>query len=133
MQKTILFSINAPKPVNSSYSQAVRVGELIFLSGTTGRIVDPSLPRGWRIDNNDPGAQTTQAMENIRKQLEDIGLTMQNVVKLVVYVTERSFFPKVSESIIPYFQKDPPAQTLVVVKGLALEEMLVEIDATAVS
>ncbi len=133
MKKTILRTEKAPLPVNSSYSQAVKAGEFIFLSGTTGRITDPSSLKGWRIESNDPKAQTQQAMENIKNQLIAIGLTMHNIVKLVVYVTDRTFFKQVSEGIMPYFEKEPPAQTLVVVKGLAVEEMLVELDATALS
>jgi enamine deaminase RidA (YjgF/YER057c/UK114 family) len=79
----------------------------------------------------DAFAQARQAYENIGAILSDAGMTFADIVKMTTYITDRSFREKVNEVRRHYLKKDFPANTLVVVKGLAREEYLVEIEAIA--
>jgi enamine deaminase RidA (YjgF/YER057c/UK114 family) len=99
----------------------------VFLQGQTGLTLD-----GEVVAPGDPEAQTRQAMENIRELMRLAGGDLADVVKIVVYITEREYRAKVYPVIDEYFGPQKPCSTGVVVKGLALDDFVVEIDAYGV-
>jgi enamine deaminase RidA (YjgF/YER057c/UK114 family) len=110
------------------YSMAIRTrGDFVFLRGQTGFDLD-----GRLVGRGDPGAQADQACRNIRQLMEEAGGRIQDVCKLTVYVTDVSYRPAVYAAIERHFQGVHHCSTGVVVSGLALPELLVEIDAWAV-
>ena len=130
MERILIDTPKAPKPIRPYYSQAfkVKADHIIFLSGQTGRTTQGDIAKG------DIRKQTVQAIENIKAILEEAGASLGNIVKLVVYTTDiEKYFEDISEIRLKYFGADaPPTSTLIGVKRLALKDMLIEIDATAV-
>ena len=98
-----------------------------FLQGQAGLTLD-----GEIVAPGDPAGQTRQALENIRELMRLAGGTLADVVKIVVYVTEREYRPAVYAIIDEFFGPQKPCSTGLVVKGLAVEEFVVEIDAYGV-
>ena len=110
------------------YSMAIRTrGDYVFLRGQTGFDLD-----GHFVGRGDPGAQAEQACKNIKQLMEEAGGTIKDVCKLTVFVTDVSYRPAVYAMIDKYFEDVHHCSTGVVVQGLALPELLVEIDAFAV-
>ncbi|MBI2756081.1 MAG: RidA family protein [Chloroflexi bacterium] len=114
----------------TGYAHAVKAGNLLFISGQTGRNVDRSL-----VAPGDIAAQTRRALENIATVLEAGGGTWADVAKLTIYLTDMRFLPRVREVRAAFFAEqgvEPPAITSVGVTGLATDDTLVEIEAIAV-
>jgi len=112
MSKEIIFTEKAPKPIGP-YSQAVKVGQWLFVSGQIA--LDPAtgdLIRGGIEE------QTTRVFENIKTILEAAGYTLDDIVKVTVYLTDLSDFPKFNEVYSRYFKSNPPARTTVQVSAL---------------
>lgn len=120
MGKKIIYSQKAPKPIGP-YSQAVEMGNMIFLSGQIP--VNP--------DAGDIKIQTRQVLDNIKAVLEDAGYKMDDIVKTTIYLTDIKQFSQVNEVYAEYFSKEPPARSTVEVKGLP-KGVPIEIDAIAV-
>ena len=115
-----------PMAMPGSTGQAVqccRAGNHVYLQGQTGFTLDGEL-----VGVGDPAAQTRQACENIKALMEAAGGTLADVVRIFVYVTERADREMAYPVMREYF-KLWPCGTGLVVKGLAREELLVEIDA----
>ena len=108
------------------WAQGYRVGDIVFLQGQTGLTLD-----GEVVGVGDPAAQTRQALENITELLRIAGGTLADVVKIVVYVTDRAHRAHVYPVISQMFGELKPASTGLIVAGLAIPELLVEIDAYA--
>src|SRR6059036_985543 len=112
----------------ATYSRAIRAsGDFVFFQGQTGMDFDGNL-----VGPGDPGVQAEQACRNIKQLIEEAGGTIKDVCKLTVFVTDAAFRPAVYASINRYFEGVYHCSTGVVAKGLALPELLVEIDAFAV-
>ena len=109
------------------YSRAVKVGNQVFIAGTTATTEEGSL-----IGVGDPYAQTVQIIRNIEKALKKAGGTLENIVANRIYVTHIEHWQEVGRAHGEYFKNIRPATTLVEVKGLVEPEMLVEIDSVAV-
>jgi 2-iminobutanoate/2-iminopropanoate deaminase len=124
--KTIIASEKAPKAVGP-YSQAVRVGNLIFLSGQI-----PLDPLSGHLVEGGIQPQTERVLENIRAVLEAAGLTFDNVVKTTVYLKSLTEFVPMNEVYARYFPSDSPARSTVEVARLP-RDVSVEIDAIAVA
>jgi len=124
--KTIIASEKAPKAVGP-YSQAVRVGNLIFLSGQI-----PLDPLSGHLVEGGIQHQTERVLENIQAVLEAVGLTFDNVVKTTVYLKSLTEFVPMNEVYARYFPSDPPARSTVEVARLP-RDVSVEIDAIAVA
>jgi enamine deaminase RidA (YjgF/YER057c/UK114 family) len=129
VQKTLLRRSGETPELHAvgSYAQGYRAGSFVFLQGQTGLTLD-----GEIVAPGDPEAQTRQAMENIRELMRLAGGDLADVVKIVVYITEREYRAKVYPVIDEYFGPQKPCSTGVVVKGLALDDFVVEIDAYGV-
>lgn len=124
MARRIIQTAQAPKAVGP-YSQAVRVGNLVFTAGQIG--IDPET--GQLQDSL--AAQTRQALQNIAAILEAAGTNLQHVVKTTIYLTDLSAFGEVNAIYGEFFPQDPPARTTVQVAALPLGAQI-EIEAVAV-
>jgi enamine deaminase RidA (YjgF/YER057c/UK114 family) len=109
------------------YSRAVKVGNQIFIAGTTAIGADGKL-----VGQGDPYQQTIQIIKNIEKALIMAGGSLENVVANRIYVTNINDWEKVGKAHSEFFGNIRPATTMVEVSGLVDPQMLVEIDSTAV-
>ena len=132
-----------PQPPKAEYNMpflpavAVQGGKLLFLSGC-GPIPlyhkHPHVPeeeRTWMSGGF--RAQLDRTMANIKSVLAASGGDLRSIVKLTVYVTDISKQNELNEAVFEYFGRDaPPPRTLVEVSALSHQDMMIEIDATAV-
>lgn len=121
MPRQSVFSSHAPKAVGP-YSHAVWTGSLLFLSGQAG--LDPAT---GKLAEGGVAEQTTQAFNNLEAVLKDAGLSMDNVVKVNVYLTAMSNFAAMNAVYQTRFNAPYPARTTVAVAELPLGA-LVEIE-----
>ena len=123
MTKKIVYTEKAPKPVGP-YSQAVISGDFVFISGQI-----PLDPQSQKIVAGGIEAQTVQVMENLKNILESIDLTLDNVVKTSVFLSDLNDFQSFNMVYGKYFEKNPPARSTVQLGLMA--GVLLEIDAIA--
>ncbi|MCK4894341.1 MAG: RidA family protein [Calditrichia bacterium] len=109
------------------YSRAVKVGQQVFIAGTTATAED-----GQLVGIGDPYQQTVQIIRNIEKALKKAGGTLENIVANRIYVTNIRDWEKVGHAHGEFFKDIRPATTMVEVKGLVDPDMLVEIDSVAI-
>jgi len=124
--KRIISTQDAPEAVGA-YSQATTNGDLVF---TAGQI--PMTPEGDLLDDEEIAVQTRQSLENVKGILEDEGLTMQNVLKVTVFLDDIDDFEEMNAAYKEYFQDNPPARSAVEVGNLP-KGVGVEIEAIATS
>ena len=130
MPKTILQSdaVAVPRGIMSQ-GVAVPAGRMIFASGQVARDVD-----GQLVGAGDIRAQTRKTLQNLQSVLTEAGATMDDVVKVTVFVTNLSeHFAAIHEIRAEFFASDYPASTMVEVSQLVDPEMLIEIEAIAVT
>lgn len=119
-----IFASKAPAAIGP-YSQAIRVGNLVFTSGQIP--IDPAtgvfVPGGIK-------EQTRQSLTNVKTILEAAGLTMANVVKTTVFMADMNDFAEMNGVYAEFFKEPYPARSAVAVKALP-KGALVEIEVVA--
>ncbi len=114
--------------LDNDLCQAVVAGNLVFLRGQVGL----DLETNESVGTGDAAAQTDKAMANIDMLLNEAGARMEDVCKIVVYLTDVRYRDTVYRVMGRWMKGVFPCSTGVVIDGLARPEWVVEIDATAV-
>ena len=124
MSRQVVRTDHAPAAVGP-YSQGIIANGFIFVAGQGGLVPGTKTPIEGGIQ-----AQTRQTFENIKAILAAAGTSLENVVKMNVYLTDINDFAAMNEVYASFFAADPPARTTVQVAKLPLG-LIVEIEATA--
>ena len=104
MSREIIFTPNAAKPP-PTYSQAVKAGGLIFVSGTA-----PHDPQTGTLVGTSIQEQTHQCLKNIAAILEAAGSSLDKIVSVTVVLAQEEDFPGMNEEWLKWFPVDPPAR-----------------------
>jgi 2-iminobutanoate/2-iminopropanoate deaminase len=124
MERRTVNTDEAPKAVGP-YSQAVVAGDLVF---TAGQI--PSNPTTGELEQDDVGAATRRALENLDAVLRAAGSSLERAVKLTVFMVDLGLFSRMNEVYAEFFTGEPPARSAVQVAALP-KGAIVEIEAVA--
>jgi len=124
MDKNVVATDQAPTAVGP-YSQAIRLGNLIFTAGQIGLV-----PGTKELAGVETVSQARQALQNLKAILEAAGSCLEHVVKTTVFLQDMGDYARVNEIYAQFFTKDPPARSAVQVAALPLGAR-VEIEAVA--
>ncbi|MCB2288743.1 RidA family protein [Clostridium sp. CS001] len=125
MEKQIISTTNAPAAIGP-YSQAVKVGNLLYTSGqlainsATGEFI-----------NDDIKKATAQSLDNVKAILAEAGTTLDKVVKTLVFLKDMNDFADMNEVYAKYFSTNPPARSCVQA-GKLPKDALIEIEVIAI-
>lgn len=119
-KETILGKPGAP------YAKAVKANGFLFVSGNVA--VDPGT---GQVPEGGIQAQTRQVLENLKATLEELGSSLQDVVKVNVYLVNVRDFPGMNQVYLAFFGDEPPTRTTIGVHELARRDFLIEIDLMA--
>lgn len=117
-KRRIVGTPNAPQAIGP-YSQAVRYGDLLFVSGVIA--IDP---KTGALVSGDIEAQSRQVLENIKAIVEAAGMTLGNVIKTSVFMKDLGDFSRFNENYGEYFADFPPARETVQVERLPRDAAL---------
>jgi len=124
MVKEVISTTKAPAAIGP-YSQGIRCGNLLFVSGQT-----PLNPETGKIAEGDIQAQARQCLENVKAILEAAGTNLDNVLKTTVFIKDMNNFSKINEIYAQYFTKNQPARSCIEAARLPLD-VQVEIEVIA--
>ncbi|MDC6406920.1 MULTISPECIES: RidA family protein [Maribacter] len=111
--KKIINTSNAPAPIGP-YNQAILIGNTLYISGQI-----PLDPETGELVSGDIKKETRQSMENLKAILHEAGMTFENVVKSVIFLSDMNQFAQVNEVYGSYFNSDTaPARETVEVANL---------------
>ncbi|MGR9099327.1 MAG: RidA family protein [Gammaproteobacteria bacterium] len=125
MDKEIIDTVQAPQAIGT-YSQAVKVGHTVYLSGQI-----PLDPETMTLVEGDIAAEIRRVLDNLTAVAKAAGGSLENIVKLNVYLTDLSNFPIVNEIMGKYFDEPYPARAAIGVSALP-KDAGVEMDAIMV-
>jgi 2-iminobutanoate/2-iminopropanoate deaminase len=123
--KEVIYTEAAPKPIGP-YSQAVKAGNMLFVSGQI-----PIDPKTGEVVKGGIKEQTRQVLENIKTVLEAAGYTLNDVTMAFVFLADMNMFPEYNEVYAQYFKEKPPARVTVQAARLP-RDVLIEIAVIAV-
>jgi enamine deaminase RidA (YjgF/YER057c/UK114 family) len=115
------------KDMDNDLCMAVRAGNRVYLRGQTGFDLD-----GGFHGVGDPAAQAEVAMQCVKTLLEEAGARLEHITKTTLYITDRTHRESVYRVVGRWLKGVYPCSTGLIVSGLALPEMLMEIDVEAV-
>jgi 2-iminobutanoate/2-iminopropanoate deaminase len=124
---TLIRARGLAEPI-SHYTDAVVAGKTVYVSGQGA--IDES---GRLVGRGDITAQTRKTLDNMKLVLAAAGATLDDVVKVTVYLASVDDRAKVNEVRKEYFKDNKPASTLIEISRFAIEGMLIEIEAVAVT
>ena len=110
--REIIATDNAPQAIGT-YSQAVRIGNTVYLSGQIALI-----PETMELKQGDISERIHQVFKNLSAVCEAAGGSLQDIAKLNIFLTDMSHFATVNEIMAQYFQQPYPARAAVAVKQL---------------
>lgn len=125
MEKQVISTNKAPKAIGP-YSQAIKVGNMIFTSGNLA-----IHPETGEFVKDDIQKETRLALENLRAILEEAGATLNDVVKVTVFIKDMNQFGRINEIYGEFFNEHKPARSCVEVARLP-KDGNVEIEAVAI-
>ena len=114
MTKEIISTKNAPQAIGP-YSQAVKAGNLMFISGQI-----PLDPKNGDLVSQSIEDQAKQVLENVKSICEAAGCSLDDIVKISIFLTDLSNFAVVNDMMKEYFSEPYPARATVEVSGLPL-------------
>lgn len=126
MEKSVISTNNAPAAIGP-YSQAIKAGNLVFISGQI-----PIIPATGEILRGDIKLQTKQALENLKNILDAAGSCIDNVVKTTVFMKDLNDYTAINDVYKEFFTDKPPARAAVQAARLP-RDVGVEIEAIAFS
>ena len=126
MEKSVISTKNAPAAIGP-YSQAIKVGNLVFVSGQI-----PIIPATGEILRGDIKLQTKQVLENLKNILDAAGSCIDNVVKTTVFMKDLNDYTAINDVYKEFFTDKPPARAAVQAARLP-RDVGVEIEAIAFS
>jgi len=112
---------------DGTWAQCTKKSNLLFISGQVALNA-----QGNVVGIDDFATQAKQALNNLVAMLKESGATLEDLMMITVFVTDmsnRPIFAKVRNS---YFRKNPPASTIVEIKGLCMDKLLIEVNGIAV-
>ena len=124
MKKEIIKTDNAPAAIGP-YSQAIKIGDLIYTSGQI-----PINPKTGELISSDIKEQTKQVLENIKAILETAGSSLDKIIKTTLFISNMDEFAMINEVYSSYFGENPPARSTVQVASLP-KNAGIEIEAIA--
>jgi len=122
MAREIIHTSKAPEAIGT-YSQAVKVGDVVYMSGQI-----PLVPETMTIIEGDFATQVRRVFDNLTAVAEAAGGSLQDVVKLNIFLTDLTYFGTVNEIMAEYFQQPYPARAAIGVASLP-KDVPVEMDA----
>lgn len=122
MSREIIHTSNAPEAIGT-YSQAVKVGDVVYLSGQI-----PLVPETMTVIEGDFATQVRRVFDNLSAVANASGGSLQDVVKLNIYLTDLAHFGTVNEIMADYFEQPYPARAAIGVASLP-KDVPVEMDA----
>jgi reactive intermediate/imine deaminase len=122
MSREIIHTSNAPEAIGT-YSQAVKVGDIVYLSGQI-----PLVPETMTVIEGDFATQVRRVFDNLSAVATASGGSLQDVVKLNIYLTDLAHFGTVNEIMADYFDQPYPARAAIGVASLP-KDVPVEMDA----
>lgn len=125
MKHEVIHTNDAPAALGP-YSQAIKAGNLLFVSGQV-----PLVPETMEVVEGDVQAQTAQSLKNLKAILAQSGADFSNVVKTTVFIKDMNEFGAINEVYAEYFGENKPARACVEVARLP-KDVKVEIEVIAV-
>ena len=121
--RIVISTDKAPKAIGP-YAQAIRYGDMLFVSGMI-----PIDPKTNELSKGDIEVQATLVLDNIKAVVEAAGFSMKNVLKAEVFMKDLKDFGKYNAIYVKYFPQDPPARVTVQAAALP-RDVLIEISVT---